>query len=918
MREGIDREALAAAIARARRHSPFLALQLERLPEVADALAQGDLAAALAAARRAGEGEVMAAVRRERSGFALALGIADLAGLPFEAVTRPLSDLADRQIERALAAAIAERTPDADAAGFAVIALGKLGGRELNYSSDVDLILLYDPESVPRRPREEPDQAAVRIGQRLVEILQKRTEEGYAFRVDLRLRPSPEATPIALPVDAAISYYESSALPWERAAFIRARAVAGEPALGRYFLDAIHPFVWRRSLDFGAIGEIRSITRRIRDHYTQGQALGPGYDVKRGHGGIREVEFFVQVHQLIHGGREPELRAPATLDALAALAAAGRLGQGDAAVLGEAYRLLRTIEHRLQMVDDRQTHSLPAEAEALDNVARLHGLADGAALLALLGPHVERVAAIYRSLEPDEGRRLPESAGSLEAELDAAGFAAPAAARARIEGWRSGKVRSLRTNAAREPFEAMLPELIDAFGASPDPMGALNRFDDLILKLPTAVNFYRLLEARPALIGHLAAILSHAPPLAEQLGRRAELLDGLIDASAFAPAPGIAELAGDFSRPERGGEDYQLLLDRVRRRVNERRFALGVQLVAAHTDPLEVTEGYSRVAEAAIGVLAAATVAEFEAAHGRVPGAELLILGLGRLGGEALTHASDLDLVYLFSGSHEAESDGPKPLRATDYFNRLAPRVTAALSVATAAGPLYDVDTRLRPSGNDGLLAISLESFEAYQARQAWTFEHMALTRARPVYGSEAGRAALKAVVDAVLRRERDPARLAADALAMRREMDLHKPADGPFDIKRGAGGLIDLEFAVHVLQLRHRTGLDPHLEVALAASRGGGAGRRRGRSGAAPPDPHPGDPAAGLAELGGAGRAEPAAGRAGLRAGGLGRADRRPRRRARRPCSRSGGRSSARRAKWGQPPIFPPPLPFARPRRRK
>ncbi len=689
------------ALARARADSPFLAFQLERLPAVAAALAAGDIAAAIEAARREGEvDDVAASVRRERSGFALALGIGDLAGLlTLEEVTASLSDLADRALARALAAAIAERTPAAEPRGFAIVALGKLGGRELNYSSDVDLLLLYDPAILPRKEREEPGQAALRIGQRVTDLLQTRTEDGYAFRVDLRLRPSPEVTPIVLPVDAAISYYESSALPWERAAFIRARSAAGDAALGRYFLDAIHPFVWRRSLDFGAIGEIRSISRRIRDHYAQGQAFGPGYDVKRGRGGIREVEFFAQIHQLIHGGREPALRAPATLDALAALGEAGRIGAAEAADLARGYRLLRTIEHRLQMIDDRQTHSLPAEPDSLAAAARLHGLEDGEALLALLRPDVERVASIYDTLAAGESERLPENGPALERALAEAGFAEPEAARARVEGWRSGKVHSLRTSAAREPFEAMLPVLIAAFGASPDPARALNRFEDLILKLPTGVNFYRLLEARPALIEHLAAILSHAPALAEQLSRRPELLDGLIDASAFAAVPPVAELIGDFGRPDRADEDYQMLLDRVRRRVNERRFALGVQLVAAHTDPLDVTEGYSRVAEAAIGVLADAAVAEFEARHGKVPGSELLILGLGRLGGEALTHASDLDLVYLFSGSHEAESDGPKPLRATDYFNRLAPRVTAALSVPTAAGPLYDVDTRLRPSG---------------------------------------------------------------------------------------------------------------------------------------------------------------------------------------------------------------------------
>ncbi len=808
------------AIRRARAHSPFLAMQLDRLPQVAEKLAQEGLAAALAAASGNGE-EVMVSVRRERSAHALALGLADLAGIiTLEELLGTLSDLADRLIGQALAAAVEERTPGEEMRGFAIIGLGKLGGRELNYSSDVDLIFLYDPEILPRRPREEAEQAALRIGQRVIEILQKRTEEGYAFRVDMRLRPSPEVTPVALPVDAAISYYESAALPWERAAFIRARQVAGDAALGRYFLEAIHPFVWRRALDFGASGEIRAISSRIRDHYAQGQSFGPGFDLKRGRGGIREVEFFIQIQQLIHGGREPELRAPATLDALAALEQADRIGPDDAAVLRGAYPLLRTIEHRLQMVDDRQTHSLPAGADALDNVARLHGLADGGSLLGLLRPHVAAVGALYDTLGGGEAgeARLSKEPGALDAQLAAAGFAEPAAARARIEGWRSGKMRSLRTPAAQAAFEAMLPVLIEALGAAPDPMRALNRFDDIVAGLPAGVNFYRLLEARPGLTHVLATILSHAPALAETLGRRPELLDGLIDASAFDAVGPVEALAALFARPDRRGEDYQMLLDSVRRRVNETRFALGAQIVLARADPIAVGEGYARVAEAAIAVLADATIAAFEQAHGKVPGARLVILGLGRLGGGVLTHASDLDLIYLFSGSHEGESDGPKRLRATDYFNRLAPRVGAALSVPTAAGPLYEVDTRLRPSGTDGLLAISLETFADYQREKAWTFEHMALTRARPVYGAEADRAMLAGIVADTLALPRDPARVAADAERMRAEIARHKKPRGPFDIKLGPGGLVDLEFAVHVLQLSHRVGLVPRLSAAIAA----------------------------------------------------------------------------------------------------
>jgi glutamate-ammonia-ligase adenylyltransferase len=820
MNETDNKRAVNDAIARARAHSPFLDLQLGRLSEVAGRLVEGDIGAALAAARSEGEaGDAMVAGRRERSAFALALGIGDLAGLlALEDVVRALSDVADRALDRAISAAIIERTPDAEPQGFAIVALGKLGGRELNYSSDVDILFLYDPAALPRKPREEPDQAALRIGQRVVEMLQKRTEEGYAFRVDLRLRPSPEVTQIALPVDAAISYYESSALPWERAAFIRARHCAGDPAIGRYFMEAIHPFVWRRSLDFGAIGEIMSITRRIRDHYAQGQAFGPGFDLKRGRGGIREIEFFVQVHQLIHGGRDPSLRAPATLDALAALVAAGHVPADDAARLGGAYRLLRTIEHRLQMVDDRQTHGLPQDSDALDNVAHLHGLDDGAALLVLLEPYCAHVAEIYDALAQGDERRLSSSLPALEAQVARAGFVEAAAAARRIEGWRSGKIRSLRTPPAREAFEAMLPVLIDAFGAAPDPMRALNRFDDILTKLPAGLNFYRLLEARPALTQHLAAILSHAPALAEQLGRRPGLLDGLIDASAFDRVGSVDELAGRFACADRAGEDYQQLLDRVRRRVNETRFALGAQIVLGRSDPMEVAEGYARVAEAAIQVLAAGAVAEFEQAHGKVPGSELVILGLGRLGGGALTHASDLDLIYLFSGSHEGESDGPKRLRATDYFNRLAPRVSAALSVPTAAGPLYEVDTRLRPSGVDGLLAISLDTFAEYQRGKAWTFEHMALTRARPIYGSGEDQATLSAIVGDVLRLSRDPASVAADAARMRAEIARHKRPGGPFDIKLGPGGLVDLEFAIHTLQLSHHVALVPSLGRAVPA----------------------------------------------------------------------------------------------------
>src|SRR6185437_10062305 len=372
-------------------------------------------------------------------------------------------------------------------------------------------LLLFDPDTLPRRERDDPGEAADRIGRRLIEVLQKRTEDGYVERVDLRLRPSPEVTPIVLPINAAISHYESSALPWERAAFIRARAAAGDIGLGKRFLAAIQPFIWRRSLDFGVIEEVRQISSRIRDHFAQGAHIGPGYDLKRGRGGIREVEFFVQIQQMIHGGRDPSVRAPATLDAIKALLAAGRLDEESGKVLADSYRLLRTIEHRVQMVDDAQTHLIPAQAAALDNVARLHGLRDGASLIELLEPAVEGAGQIFDSLSPDERRRLSNDSKILRSELAQLGFTEVELAARHVAHWRSGKARSLRSPAAQNAFEAMLPGLLQAIACGADPDHALNRLSDIVERLSSGVNLFRLLEARPPLAQLLAKVLAHAP-----------------------------------------------------------------------------------------------------------------------------------------------------------------------------------------------------------------------------------------------------------------------------------------------------------------------------------------------------------------------------------------------------------------------
>ncbi|RVU05074.1 bifunctional [glutamine synthetase] adenylyltransferase/[glutamine synthetase]-adenylyl-L-tyrosine phosphorylase [Novosphingobium umbonatum] len=815
------------ALARAEAHSPFLSRAMGRLPDLVALLAAGDGEAALAYAREAGakEADPAIALRREKLALALALGVGDLAGaFDLARVTGELTALADRALDKAIAHAIRARVPDAQATGFVALALGKQGAGELNYSSDIDPILIYDPQTLPRRPRDEPEEAAQHIARQILRIVSQVDAYGYVFRVDLRLRPASEISPLAIPLEGALAHYESSALAWERAAFIRARACAGDVALGEGFLHAIRPFVWRKSLDFGAIAEIGRLTRRIRAHHGKVERIGPGFDVKRGRGGIREVEFFAQVHQLIHGGRNPALRQRGTRATLDALAAAGLIAAEEAAMLGTSYDRLRQIEHRLQQVSDLQTHVLPRDEAGIANVAALDGLPNAAALIEELQHITEEVGAKYDSLiaaSAGEGTSVAVPRGeplvgeALAGELQKLGFADAGALAERIEGWRGGSLRVLRSEAALSALDAVQPALLAALAHAPAPEKALTRWEQMMASLPSAVNLFRLLEARPGLLEVMVRVLSLAPPLADALARRADLLDALIDASAYDLPPDVPTLAAEFGAVE-AGDDYQRLLDHVRRKVSERRFALGVQLVEGAQDPLDISAGLCRVAEAALEVLARATMAEFEATHGRIAGAELVILGLGRFGGGSLTHASDLDLVYLFTGDFAAESDGRRPLGATLYFNRLAQRISAALTVPTAEGALFEVDTRLRPQGTQGPLAVSLDSFALYQSREAWTWEHMALTRARVLFGSAEARAVVEGVMREVLTAPRDRAKVLGEVREMRDKMAAHKPAKGALDGKLLRGGLVDAEFITHALQLSQGVALRPDMAGAL------------------------------------------------------------------------------------------------------
>ncbi|WP_372914738.1 bifunctional [glutamate--ammonia ligase]-adenylyl-L-tyrosine phosphorylase/[glutamate--ammonia-ligase] adenylyltransferase [Sandarakinorhabdus sp.] len=808
--------ALTKAAGAAWADAPFLKGLIRGRPATLALLAAAGPEAALAAAlAQAGDAAqpIMPRLRTARRDVALVVALADLAGLwGLEQVTAALSDFTDLAIDAAIAAALAER--GAPPRGLTALALGKLGSRELNYSSDADLIFVHDPDLIPRRGNEDSGEAAVRITRRAVAILGDLTPDGYVARIDLRLRPASEITPMSISLAAAEHYYQSEALTWERVAFIRARAVGGDVAMGSDFLVRIRPFVWRRSLDYTAVRDIQSVSLRIRDHFDGGQAVGPGFDLKRGRGGIREVEFFAQINQLIWGGRDPALRCPATLDGLAALAAAGHVPPAEAERLAASYRALRTLEHRLQMRRDEQTHAVPRLIADRQAVARLCGLKDAKALEAGLARLTDPVAAAYDRLIQAAAPAATPVPADPKAWLKQHHPALVKLLPPLIASWRQGKYRALRSESARADFEAVLPMLIERLAAAADPATAAARLDGLLAALPAGAQFLALLRANPRLVGLLGNLVGITPVLAQALARDPALFDVMLSPDAFAPLPDAETLTAQLAGLCRGAQGLEDVLDRVRRWTAEYRFQLGAQLIEGHAGALAVGRSLADLADAAVRILLPVVAADYAAVHGRVPGGELVVLALGRHGGRAMTHASDLDLVFLFSGHHETLSDGAKPLPASQYFNRLAARLVTALSVPTASGALYEVDTRLRPWGAKGNLALSVGSFARYQMEEAESWEHMALTRARVVAGPAAD---ADAVIHAVLSQPRDVGALRSSVLQMRADMAAAKKPQGRFDVKLAAGGLVDLEFIVHFRQLASARGLHPELPAALA-----------------------------------------------------------------------------------------------------
>ena len=702
--------------------------------------------------------------------------------------------------------------PERDS-GLILLGMGKLGGYELNYSSDIDLILLYDATRVQVGGRDGIQTFFVRVARDLGRILDERTADGYVFRTDFRLRPDPASTPTALSVAAALAYYESVGQNWERAALIKARPVAGDRAAGQHFLRELEPFIWRKNLDFAAIQDIHSIKRQINAYRGGGRIAVEGHDIKTGRGGIREIEFFAQTQQLIWGGRMRELRVSPTCAALRRLAAAGRVDPATASDLVDDYRFLRRLEHRLQMVDDRQTHALPADRAGIAGVAVFLGYSQTDAFVADLLAHLSSVERHYAALF----EQAPSLAGpgnlvftgveddpeTLDT-LTRLGFAEPAAVAELVRGWHHGRLRATRSQRAREILTELVPELLRIFGATPNPDAALSQFDRFLSRLPAGVQLFSLFYANPGLLALVADVMAGAPRLTEQLAQRPGLLDSVLTEGFFAPLPDRAGLAADLDQLLTGTADFQDTLDALRRWAGERRFQVGVQLLRRALDGFQAGAVLADIAETTLAALLPAVEADFSRRHGRVPGGAFAVTGMGRLGSREMTLASDLDLILIYDAPASSEgSDGAHSLPVTTYFARLSQRLIGAITALTGEGRLYEVDMRLRPSGASGPIASSLAGFARYQQEAAWTWEHMALTRARPVAGDAALCRRIADVIGQVLSSTRDPGRLVADVADMRRRIAEENPRPAPWDLKNRPGGLLDLEFIVQYLMLR-------------------------------------------------------------------------------------------------------------------
>ena len=743
----------------------------------------------LAACLSCGYDVVGSRLRQAKRRIALLTGLADLGGVwSLEEVTGTLSRFADTATTAAMRASIAQqikrgKLPGQDendietAGGMVALAMGKMGANELNYSSDIDLICLFDETRFDANDFADARMAFVRATRAMTALLSDLTGEGYVFRTDLRLRPDPSATPVCIAMEAAERYYESLGRTWERAAFIKARSAAGDIKAGDRFLKTLGPFVWRRHLDFAAIQDAHDMRLAIRQHKgLGGQITLAGHNMKLGRGGIREIEFFTQTRQLIAGGRDPELRMKGTREGLAGLAQKEWIAPELAKTLSNHYVAHRTVEHRLQMVRDAQTHNLPTSEAEFDRLAALMDMN-------------------CSDLEADIHRRLSEVHDATE------GFFAPNAVAAVqeqildpeiMERWRT--YPALRSERGAAVFERIKPAIVSRLTQAAKPQEALLALDGFLRGLPAGVQLFSLFDANPQLVELLVDIVSTSPALAQYLSRNASVFDAVIGGDFFSEWIGQVSLQSDLREVLDRESDYEAKLDTARRWTKELHFRIGVHLLRGLIDTKEAGVQYNDLARAVVGAIWPAVVEEFARRYGPPPGRGAVVLGMGSLGAGMLNTGSDLDLIVIYDPANVDISQGPRQLATRSYYARLTQAMITAVTVPMAQGRLYEVDMRLRPSGNQGPVATSWASFQDYQRHNAWVWEHLALTRADYVAGpSDLGRD-IEVFRRGILNSPRDAKTVLAEVASMRARIATARPPESIWDPKIGAGRMQDIE----------------------------------------------------------------------------------------------------------------------------
>jgi [glutamine synthetase] adenylyltransferase / [glutamine synthetase]-adenylyl-L-tyrosine phosphorylase len=843
-----DHPTVRALIAALAEGSPYLWDLARREPQRLVALLEADPdngfdeavnEAVRAVAATEDEAHAMRLLRRMKAETALLIAIADIGGVwPVMEVTRRQTELADAAVSAAveylLADAqrrkrfkLADPLHPAKNCGYIVLAMGKMGSNELNYSSDIDLIVFYDAACTALEPGTEPGAFYVRLTRGLVKLLQERTPDGYVFRTDLRLRPDPASTQIAISTASALNYYESVGLNWERAALIKARPCAGDIEAGEALLRDLAPFIWRKYLDFTAVADIHAMKRQIHAYRGHDTIAVEGHNIKLGRGGIREIEFFVQTQQLIAGGRHPELRDRETLATLKTLADGGWIDVEARADLDGAYRFLRVVENRLQMVADEQTHTLPADRDGLERFARFAGFPDRDTFAEVLLSHLRNVQRHYATLFEnapmlEAGRRpllFPTDADNRETldRLTEMGFRSPLEVSAMVRGWSAGTYRALRSDFARAELSDLIPVLLPHFARSSNPDAALAAFDRFLAGMKSA-RLFSLLRQNPDLIALIAQVLGAAPRLAEILAQFPEVMDAVIDPSFFGALPEDSELTAGLDRSLWQASTYEDFLERIRMFAQEHMFLIGTRILSGTVSAEQAGEAFARLADVLIRSLHRTVENNFAKLHGCIRDQKTAVLALGKLGGREMAATSDLDLIVIYEfDSEHPESTGPRPLYGSQYFSRLTQRLINALTAPTRYGHLYQVDMRLRPSGRSGPLATQIDGFAGYQETEAWTWEHLALTRARVVSANPEFAERVESVIRAVLCRPRDAATVAADVVEMRQAIGTEKGEDDRWNLKYVAGGLIDIEFIAQYLQLVHAVEMPGILDTSTA-----------------------------------------------------------------------------------------------------